>query len=170
MPNTYAPIQGSEWLAQLNANFALLVGAELIELASSGETITGTDAAKGVTPAGLQAKVASATAKGIIELATDAEAQAVADAERAVTAHGLGATLARLELIAFSGRNLAGECTATGLKVNDVIFSVTGVVAADVGDQSALFESIVSVADQIQQVSATDLSTKVYHALVLRMS
>lgn len=167
---TYKKLNGVDWKKKLDDNFALVTAAELIELASSAETITGTDAAKGVTPAGLQAKVASAIAKGIIELATDAEAMAVTDAERAVTAHGLGATLARLELIAFSGRNLAGVCTATGLKVNDVIFSVTGVVAADVGDQSALFESIVSVADQIQQISATDLSTKVYHALVLRMS
>lgn len=167
---TYGKINGVDWKLKLDNNMDLVNSAELIELASSAETITGTDAAKGVTPAGLQAKVSSATAKGIIELATDAEAMAVTDAERAVTAHGLGAVLARLELIAFSGRNLAGVCTATGLKVNDVLFSVTGVVAADVGDQSALFEAIVTVADQIQQVSATDLSTKVYNAFVLRMS
>lgn len=167
---TYGKINGVDWKLKLDNNMDLVNSAELIELASSAETITGTDAAKGVTPAGLQAKVSSATAKGIIELATDAEAQAVTDAERAVTAHGLGAVLARLELISFSGRNLAGVCTATGLKVNDVLFSVTGVVAADVGDQSALFEAIVTVADQIQQVSATDLSTKVYNAFVLRMS
>jgi len=102
--------------------------------------------------------------------ASDAETITGTATDVAVTPAGLGAALARLELIAFSGRNLAGACVATGLKVNDVIYSVTGVVAADVGDQSALFESIVTVADQIQQVSATDLSAKVYHALVLRMS
>lgn len=75
-----------------------------------------------------------------------------------------------LELIAFAGAAAAGPCTATGLKVGDVILSVTGVVAADVGDQSALFETVVTVNNQIQQVSASNLSTKVYHALVLRMS
>jgi len=48
----------------------------LVELATSAETITGTDTVRAVTPQALQAKVASETALGIVELATAAEAQA----------------------------------------------------------------------------------------------
>lgn len=61
------------------------------ELATSAETITGTDTVRVVTPAGLAAKVASATAQGMVELATDAEAQAMTDTVRAVTPANLGA-------------------------------------------------------------------------------
>ena len=53
----YNSIQGSDWMEQLNENFKVLENAELIELASEAETITGTDATKGVTPAGLKAKL-----------------------------------------------------------------------------------------------------------------
>ena len=59
------------------------------ELATSAETITGTDTGRVVTPAGLQAKVASATAKGIVELATTAETATGTDAAKAVTPDGL---------------------------------------------------------------------------------
>ena len=167
---TYNKLQGVEWLKQANDNFALMESAELIELASDAETITGTDATKGVTPAGLQAKVSSATAKGIVELATSAETIAVTDQTRVVTPYGLGATLAKIDIISFVGKNLAGACTMTGVKAGDVVFSVTGQVAADVGDKSSLFEGTITVNDQIQQSSATDLSTKVYMALIYRLS
>lgn len=70
--------------------------------------------------------------------------------------------------IAFSGHNGAGACTATGLVVGDRILSVTGLASGTVGDQSAKFESVVSVNDQIQQSSATDLSANVYMASVQR--
>lgn len=166
----YAPISGMDWIRQLNENFSVLENAELIELASDAETITGTDATKGVTPAGLQAKVASVTAKGISELATNAETIAVTDQARTVTPYGLGAALASLDTISFVGRNLAGACTMTGVKAGDVVFSVTGQVAADVGNKASLFETTITVNDQIQQVSATDLSTKVYMAFIFRQS
>ena len=61
----------------------------LVELATSAETITGTDTERAVTPTGLQAKVSSTSAKGIVELATDAETQAGTDTERAITPAGL---------------------------------------------------------------------------------
>lgn len=57
----------------------------IVELATSAETITGTDADRAVTPAGLQAKVASVTALGIVELATSAETQTGTDTARAIT-------------------------------------------------------------------------------------
>jgi predicted metalloprotease with PDZ domain len=166
----YAPIQGSDWLRQINQNFETIETAQLIELASEAETITGTDATKGVTPAGLQAKVASATAKGIVELATDAEAIAGTDADRSVTPATLAAVTTKLDIISFSGIANAGACTLTGVKVGDLVLSVTGVAAADVGDQATKFEAAITVNDQIQQTSATDLSTKVFMALILRKS
>ena len=61
----------------------------LVELATSAETITGTDTVRAVTPAGLAAVTASATRKGLIEVATVAEAEAGTDTERAVTPAGL---------------------------------------------------------------------------------
>lgn len=70
--------------------------------------------------------------------------------------------------IAFSGHNGAGACTATGLVVGDRILSVTGVASGTVGDQSAAFESVVSVNDQIQQTSVSNLSANVYIASVQR--
>lgn len=144
--------------------------AGLLELATDAETQTGSDTARAITPANLQACTATASRKGVVELATEAEALAGTDTARAVTPKGLVDTIANVELIAFAGHNGAGACTATGLKVNDVILSVTGVVAADVGDQSANFETVVTIADQIQQTAAGNLNTKVYMALVLRKS
>ena len=130
----YAPIQGADWLKQLNDNFSVLENAELVELASSAVTIAGTDATQGVTPA------------------------------------GLSATLGKVDIISFAGKNGAGACTMTGVKVGDVVLSATGTVAADVGDKASLFETAITVNDQIQQSSASDLSTKVYMALILRKS
>lgn len=63
--------------------------AGLVELATDAETIAGSDAARGVTPAGLAALTASATRKGLVELATPAEALAGTDSTRAVTPEGL---------------------------------------------------------------------------------
>lgn len=53
----YEQVHGSNWMNQINNNFALLESADLIELASNGETITGTNTDKGVTPAGVAAKL-----------------------------------------------------------------------------------------------------------------
>lgn len=141
-----------------------------IELATDAETQTGTDALRAVTPAALAARTATEARAGVVELATAAEALAGADTARAVTPAGMNGALIMLEVISFSGKNGAGACTATGLKVGDIILSVTGVVAADKGDQSANFEATVTVADQIQQSAVGDLSTKLYLAFVLRQS
>ena len=61
----------------------------IVELATSAETLTGTDNTRAVTPSGLQAKVASETAIGIVELATSAETLTGTDNTRAVTPSGL---------------------------------------------------------------------------------
>lgn len=62
--------------------------------ASSAATITGTDDESAVTPAGLQAKVASTSAKGIIEIATDAEVATGTDTEKAICPASLQAKVA----------------------------------------------------------------------------
>lgn len=73
-----------------------------------------------------------------------------------------------IQPISFSGAAAAGACTAAGLEVGDRILAVTGLASATVGNQAANFESVVSVDDQIQQSSSSDLSNNVYLALVLR--
>ena len=100
-------------LADINAT-ASATAAGIVELATDAETITGTDAVRAVTPAGLQAKVASATAKGIVELTTDAEAKTGTDTARAVTAANVRSVLAGVKAISFPGRNGIGAISAVG--------------------------------------------------------
>jgi hypothetical protein len=71
-------------------------------------------------------------------------------------------------LLAFTGKNGAGACTATGTKVGD---KVTGIVnLTDGTTATSLFEATITVADQIQQSSATDLSAKKFSLLVVAKS
>jgi hypothetical protein len=93
------------------------------ELATDAETITGTDTSKVVTPAGIQAKVASATAKGIVELSTTAETISGTDTARVITPAGLHGAL-------------AGLSDATITASDTIIF-------ADVGSSNALKEDTV---------------------------
>jgi hypothetical protein len=65
-----------------------------LELATDAEAQTGTDTARAITPANLQAVTATETRKGVIELATSAEAQTGTDAERAITPATLQAVTA----------------------------------------------------------------------------
>lgn len=61
----------------------------IVELATSAETITGTDTARAVTPAGLQAKVASTTALGIAEASIASEVNTGTDTARYVSPDSL---------------------------------------------------------------------------------
>jgi hypothetical protein len=58
------------------------------------------------------------------------------------------------------GRNGAGAITVTGAQVGDIVTGVVGTTAGTLGDLSAGFETTITVADQIQQTSATDYSAK----------
>jgi hypothetical protein len=107
---------------------------------------------------------------GQTTFSSDAEVKAGTVTTKVTSPKTVATAVGMLTAINFVGKNGAGACTATGLKVDDVILSVTGVAAADVGDKSTLFESVVTVADEIQQSSASNLSTKVYTALIKRMS
>jgi len=87
-------------------------------------------------------------------------------AANAVTGPGLSATA--MHFVAFTGHNNTGACAATGVKVGD---TVVGVVSITDGTSAASsFESTITVADQIQQTSASDLSTKKFSLLVVAKS
>jgi len=84
---------------------------------------------------------------------------------------GLQAALVQLEAIAlsyrnFAGRNGAGSITLTGVRVGDTVSTVVGIIGAT-GDQSAAFESVITVDDQIQQLSSEDLALKWYRASIV---
>lgn len=81
---------------------------------------------------------------------------------------GTGIDAEALELIGFTGRNGAGAITLTGAAVGDVVIGVANVT--DGADDSSGFETAITVVNQIQQSSASDLSTKKYAALLLARS
>lgn len=72
----------------------------------------------------------------------------------------------KLNLLSFDGRNGAGACTLTGAEVGDVVCGVAN--AAGSGVQAAGFEAVITVADQIQQTNATDLSTNNFVVLLIQ--
>lgn len=113
---------------------------------------------------------ASATASGIVELATDAESKAGTDTARAITPAALRAVLAGLKTISFDGRSGAGSCTATGAVVGMKVLAVFGLTAGALGNAAASFESTITVADQIQQSSASNLSANDYVAVLLAVA
>ena len=73
-----------------------------------------------------------------------------------------------------AGKNGAGACTATGVKVGDkvMVVSFAKVPTAAAATQAGLtaFEATVTVNDQIQQAGAADLSAEAFDVLVLALS
>jgi hypothetical protein len=110
----------------------------------------------------------SSSLRGLLETATNAEALATQSTDHAITPANLGNVLAKVFPVTFTGKNLAGACTATGLAVGDRVLGVSGVTT--VGIVSSKFESVVTVANQIQQSAAENLSAQNYTALVYRPS
>lgn len=70
-----------------------------------------------------------------------------------------------LKYLAFTGKNGAGAITLTGAAVGDKVAGVAN--TTDGGSGASLFESTVTVINQIQQSSASDLSTKKYTVLLI---
>lgn len=72
------------------------------------------------------------------------------------------------------GHNLAGPCTATGAKVGDIVMMVSfaKVPTAVAGTQAGLtaFEGTITIADQIQQTAAVNLSSEDFDVLLLAQS
>lgn len=113
---------------------------------------------------------ASASVAGIVELATDAEAKTGSSSTRAITPANLAAVLAGLKLISLDGRSGAGACTATGAAVGDKVLYVAGLTEGALGNASASFEATVTVVNQIQQSSASNLSANNYLAVLLSVA
>lgn len=141
-----------------------------VELATDAETITGTDAARAVTPAGLAALTATGTRKGLVELAIDAEAKTGTDTARAITAANLRAVLTGIVTISFDGRNNVGACTAVGAVVGMKVLGVFGITNGALGNAAASFEATVTVNDQIQQSAVGNLSANDYVAILLAVA
>jgi hypothetical protein len=70
----------------------------------------------------------------------------------------------------FVGVAAAGPITFTGVKVGDLVAGVIDTTASPMVSGAALFEAKVSVAGQIQQLTATDESTHTFIALVVKQS
>lgn len=138
--------------------------------ASDAEALAKTKNDVALTPENLAAMGSTATFAGLVELATNAESLVGTDSSRAITPDDLKYVANMRDILSFSGHNLAGACTLTGVKVGDVVLTVTGLAAGTVGDKSSSFESTITVADQIQQIAASDLSSNVYLAYIQRKS
>lgn len=70
-----------------------------------------------------------------------------------------------LKTYAAAGRNAAGAITVTGTKIGDLVVGVLGYVTgtgAITALSNASFESVVTVADQVQQSSASNLTANTY--------
>lgn len=83
---------------------------------------------------------------------------------------GLGAALAQLEALggryfSFQGGSGAGSISLEGARAGDTVTSLVGKIGLT-GDQHALFESVITVDDEIQQSSTSDLSGKWFLALL----
>lgn len=86
---------------------------------------------------------------------------------------GLSACLVQLEAMAlsykeFQGQYGAGACTLKGAEVGDTVVSLVGLIGAT-GDQSAAFETVITVKDHIQQIATGDLSANWYRAQLTRV-
>lgn len=82
--------------------------------------------------------------------------------------YGLTSALTTLEAEAlkyikyqFYGRSGAGAISVPGACVGDMVISLVGIYGAS-GSQAASFEAQISVQDQLQQISESDLSEKIY--------
>lgn len=110
---------------------------------------------------------ASASTAGLVELATNAEARAGSSTALGTTPANVASMFAGLKFITVDGRNGTGAITATGAVVGDMVIGVAGLTAGALGSATASFESVVTVVDQVQQSSASNLSANDY-LVVLR--
>lgn len=153
---------GADW--KLDLENATLTTAP----ASDAEALAKTKTDVAVTPGNLAAIGSTATFAGLVELATNAEALTGTDTARATTPANVAHVIGKLMPISFTGSDGAGACTATGLKIGDVVLGVADMTTP--GDVSSDFEAAVTVNDQIQQGGAGDYSTTTLLALVLQKS
>ena len=75
--------------------------------------------------------------------------------------------LIKRKLVTFEGRNGTGSIAVPGLAISDRVRVLQGLAVADVGDQSGSFEAVITVADEIQQSDAANLTGKAFIAEVV---
>jgi hypothetical protein len=88
---------------------------------------------------------------------------------------GLRSVLSQLEALALSyveveGLPGAGFIYLPRAQVGDQVGSVTGLTTALTGDQSALFETVISIAGYLQQVSDSDLEDYYFRVQIVALS
>lgn len=140
----------------------------IVELATSAETITGTDAVRAVTPAGSSAAIsaaitaaatpdASTTVKGKVELATDAETITGTDTVRAITPSNLQAKVASatekgIVELATDAEATTGTDTVRAVTPANLAAAVTTHVTAS----STTVSGKVELATSAEAVTGTD--------------
>jgi len=102
---------------------------------------------------------------GAATFASSAEAKAGSVTDKNIAPDTLHAVLVNCKIGSFTGVNGVGPCDLNEAAVGDKVIGVTGL--SDMGMAYAAFETTITVADQIQQTLATDLSTKNYLVILL---
>jgi hypothetical protein len=117
--------------------------------------------------------VAKAAAGMLLVQWYDTPSQSGSQITESPLAFGLTHVLSQLEVEAlkyrkysFYGASQAGGIAVAGVCVGDIVQKLVGVYGVS-GDQSAMFESTISVYGQIQQINGGDLSGNIY-AVILK--
>lgn len=71
-------------------------------------------------------------------------------------------------IVVQAGKSAAGALTLTGAKVGDIVAGVANLTTP--ADLKASFEAVITVAGQIQQSTATDLSAKQCQFILIHQS
>lgn len=137
----------------------------IVELATDAETITGTDALRAVTPAGLTAKVASETEEGIIEIATDVEALAETEGDKALVPSNLAAlggtaTFAGLLELATNAETITGTDTERAVTADGVQAKLTNDFAVGGATLTPGAEDSGACAIQLTDQEGDDLAVR----------
>lgn len=82
----------------------------------------------------------------------------------------LKALFAGLKFITVDGKNGSGAVTATGAAVGDTVLGVAGLTAGALGAADASFEGEITVVNQIQQSSASNLSANDYLVVLCNLA
>ena len=150
---------------------ASLTVSGVVELATTGETTTGTDAVRATTPAGVAAAISAAavptatdTVQGKVELATDAETITGTDTARATTPAGVAAALAAY--VPQASDTVQGKVelatTAEAITGTDTVRAVTPAgLAAYAPQATTSTQGKVELATTAEAIAGTDTARAV---------
>jgi hypothetical protein len=103
-------------------------------------------------------------------IATKAETIAGAITSGFVVPSMLKSAIKKIFPIAFTGTTAAEGITATGTAVSDIVLGVCGLSTAAYGVAATSFESTITTANKIAQISTANLSAVNYVAILYRPS